>query len=58
MWIRKSQMPLQHALSSFVTEFSLGPKFWFEIVCVAVVYSWNVSISSEKKNYFNWKKIS
>lgn len=49
MWITKSQMPLQHVLSSFVTEISPGPKFWFEIACVAVVYSWKVSISSEEK---------
>lgn len=42
-------MPLQHVLSSFVTEISPDPKFWFEIACVAVVYSWNVSISSEEK---------
>lgn len=57
MWIRKSQMPIQHALSSFVTErhFFLGSKFWFETAYIAVVYGWDVSLSFEK-NYFNWKK--
>lgn len=56
--IRKSQMPVHSVLSSFVTERILsGFKVWFETACVAVVYGWDISLSSEK-NYFKWKKIS